>query len=281
MSPLALATSKSHNRKTGTAAVTYAAQGSCPASCRFLGAGCYAEGGGIGHITRRLNAEGRRASPVEIAEAEAHAIDYCEIQFAGQAMRLHSVGDCSTEKAARIVAGAAARWRARGGGPVWTYTHAWRMVPREAWHPISVLASCETPGDVFAARVRGYATAMVVEEFQRDTRYPIAGEGTIVELVPCPAQTRHVPCTDCGLCLDDELRYDAGVTIGFALHGDRGTMRQAVGTIRGEPRPKLRDVIPEMVSQGLTGAEIAQATGTSPSSVYEMTGRLRDEGVIP
>jgi hypothetical protein len=85
----------------------------------------------------------------------------------GRPLRLHTVGDCRTDEAARIVAAAAERYMDAGGGPVWTYTHAWRLVDRASWGRVSVLASCETPEQVELARARGYATAIVVDEFDR------------------------------------------------------------------------------------------------------------------
>jgi hypothetical protein len=84
-------------------------------------------------------------------------------------MRLHTVGDCRTDEAAKIVAAAAERYMDAGGGPVWTYTHAWRLVDRASWGRVSVLASCETPEQVELARARGYATAIVVDEFDDRT----------------------------------------------------------------------------------------------------------------
>jgi len=262
---LSIATSRSLNRKTGTAAVTYAAQGSCPTSCPFLGAGCYAEGASIGIHTRRLNAAARNATALEIALAEAEAIDAMEVRLEGQALRLHSVGDCASNLAARIVARACARWQERGGGPVWTYTHAWREVDREAWGIVSVLASCETFAQVAEARERGYAAAIVVEEF---------GAG----MVACPAQTRHTSCTDCRLCFDDAGLRRRRKVIGFRVHGDAASQHQAVATLNGTTRPKLREVIPLMVDK--SDREIARETGTNESSVWEMRKRLRAEGVI-
>lgn len=265
MRTLAIATSKSLNRKTGTAAVTYVAQQSCPSSCPFQGHGCYAEGGAIGIHTRRLNRAARDATPAEVAMAEAEAIDRCEVRFEGQPMRLHSVGDCASNLAARIVARACARWQERGGGPVWTYTHAWREVDRDAWGTVSVLASCETFAEVIEARARGYAAAIVVEEF---------GPG----MVACPAQTHHTSCTDCRLCMDDAGLRRRRKVIGFKVHGDASTILSASATLRGTKRPKLREVIPAMVEK--SDVQIAELTGTNKSSVWEMRKRLRAEGVI-
>lgn len=271
---LAVATARSMNRKTGSAAVTYAAQGSCPPGCPFLGAGCYAEHASVGLVTRRLNAAAEEASALDIALAEAEAIDGIDPAYPGQPMRLHTVGDCATDLAAQIVGHAARRWEDRGGGPVWTYTHAWRTVARRSWKDIRVLASCETPLDVALAQGRGYATAMVVEEFPGDRLYYDGG----VAILPCPAQTRDVPCTDCRLCFGADRLRDTGTTIGFAIHGDNAGIRQARGVLRGERPVKLREAIPTMVH--LTDKEIAAATGTSQSSVWEMRKRLRTEGVI-
>lgn len=50
------ATNVSASRKLGDVSVTHVAQISCPDSCPFLHAGCYAENGFLGgFITKRLN----------------------------------------------------------------------------------------------------------------------------------------------------------------------------------------------------------------------------------
>jgi hypothetical protein len=131
---------KTGNRKVGDVAVTMVSQKTCPKTCPFLDAGCYAASGPQGIHTARLNKA--RASATELARAEAHGI----AQLDGtKPMRLHVVGDCSTKTAARTVSKAADAYSAKRGQKVFTYTHAWRNVPREAWGQVSVLASCETP----------------------------------------------------------------------------------------------------------------------------------------
>jgi len=71
-------------------------------------------------------------------------------------------GDVEGEAGARLLAEAADRWRARGGGEVWTYTHRWREVPVGGVGAIAVLASCEDAAQVLEARQLGYAAALVV-----------------------------------------------------------------------------------------------------------------------
>lgn len=239
---LAIAKNVSGNSKIGDAATTYAAQPSCPLSCPFLdGGGCYAETGRIGmFVTRPLNEAAARsgATAVTVALAEAEAIDLL-IPVGGRPLRLHSVGDCSTDQAARTVSAAAERYMQRGGGPVWTYTHAWRDVDRASWGDVSVLASCETPADVLLAHARGYATAVVVEEFESDRKY----SGSIPEsaVLPCPQMTRGVACSDCRLCMDDAGLRERGCSIGFEIHGIPLTVRRARAALRapGDPGRRL------------------------------------------
>src|SRR5262249_46157011 len=166
----------------------------------WLGKGCYAESGLVGWQTRRLNRSGLRGA-LRIARAEARAIDGLT---GDRLLRLHVVGDAKTEAAARELGAAASCYTARGNAPrrgkkVWTYPHAWRTVPRAAWgNAVSVLASVETVREAREAMAKGYAAAVVVAAFERESAYPI--DGTTV--LPCPNQTRGVTCRDCGLCRD-------------------------------------------------------------------------------
>src|SRR5262249_44299407 len=142
--PAAIAVETSDNDKLGGCSATYAAQHSCPLGCPLLGAGGYAEHGPIHFITRRLN-KARALGPAALARREAEAI---AALTGDRPLRLHVVGDARTPLAARILAEAAEEYRKRGGRPAWTYTHAWRAVPRECWGDVSVLASCETTEQV-------------------------------------------------------------------------------------------------------------------------------------
>lgn len=222
--PLAKAVSRSGNRKLGLVATTHAAQASCPTTCPFLGQGCYAERGPLGgFITKRLNEAAVGRSTLEVAIAESDAIDTMDT-VVGRPLRLHTVGDCSSRESALIVSLAAERYSARGGGRVWTYTHAWRTVKRESWGSVAVLASCETAADVEAAHARGYATSIVVPSFRSQRRYDHDG----VDLLPCPEMTGATPsCADCRLCFDDARLYSQKLTIGFAVHGDVVTQKRA------------------------------------------------------
>ncbi len=133
----------------------------------------------------------------------------------GRDLRLHVGGDAPGETSARLLAGAASRWMARGGGRVWTYTHSWQRIPREAFGAISVLASVEKPRQVSAARGRGYAPALVVRDFP-DGKRPFTVPGT--RFIPCPAETLGKTCVECRLCLDVDL-HAKNLGIAFQVHG--------------------------------------------------------------
>lgn len=203
---------------------------SCPPSCSFFepapGAKqrpCYADAGFTKFAVHRLEGMARGMSPEEIAHHEACAIDESfggrdipqDGARGGRDLRLHISGDARTPEAARTLAAAGARWRARKGGTVWTYTHAWRDVPRAAWGGITVLASCENPADVLHAASRGYAAALVVPSFARAEAYMYGP----AKVIPCVAETHeNRTCVECRLCLDRDL-LGMGVAIGFAAHG--------------------------------------------------------------
>lgn len=281
---------RSENEKIGRAATTLAAQQSCPRSCAFKdGGGCYAEGGTVGKLTVQMNrvADEQDATPADIARSEAALIDSMVVPERGWPMRLHTAGDCATGEAALIVSRAAERWMARGGGPVWTYTHGFRDVSRSVWGRVSVLASCETLKDVALARHRGYAPSIVVPEFPSRKRFSVSEGGDTAEVVPCPAQTRDdVTCSSCRLCFDDGRLRRLGIVIGFAVHGDNFVKRQARRALAdpADPGRRLtsRQLIPPLLVEnpGWSQREVADELGINLSSAKQMIGKLRREGVI-
>lgn len=218
--------------KLGLAAATYASQATCDPGCALAnGNGCYAENGNMAYHTRRLNAAEER-DPYVLAVREAAEIDRLPGTLP---LRLHIVGDCRTDAAARLLADAAARYTAKHGMPVWSYTHSWRTIARASWGTIGIRASCETPEDVAEAEARGYLTALVYvapPEGPRKRRFHVDG----LPVVPCPQQSHaNVTCvpgpnsTGCGLCWNPNIR-----TIGFATHGGAKKKAGAAVTRRTE-----------------------------------------------
>jgi hypothetical protein len=207
------------------------------------------------------------------------------------------VGDCKTDETARIVAAAAERYMERGGGPVWTYTHAWASVARASWGRVSVLASCETAEQVAAAHARGYAPSIVVEEFRSDKLYTIEGGPGYAEfplsILPCPAQTRHGNCADCRLCFNDKGLRERGYAIGFELHGIPYAIRQARLALRTPDDPDRRMPSVERIRlirehylnaeepREPTVREVAELIDLNAASVTEWLRYLRGETEHP
>lgn len=196
----------------------------CPASCPFRDNGCYAQSG-ASHLTMgALDRAGRRARALEVTLAEAVALNDLwprgvpqDGHRGGRDLRLHVGGDVSCTAGARALGEAVARLQARGLGECWTYTHRWREIPREAWGPISVLASCETPAEVRQAIEAGYAAALTVERFPGRRAFPI---GPGLKAIPCPFEGGgSTTCVKCRLCFDDARLRQAGRAIAFAVHG--------------------------------------------------------------
>lgn len=218
---------RSKNKKLGRVSATYAAQQSCPSTCSLAGAGCYAEKGALGVFhTKRLNknATSYQSTPLDIAIEEAAGIDLLSGKLD---LRLHVVGDCVDDQCASIVAAAAQRFRTRGERrfgrrpAVWTYTHSWRVVNRESWGEVSVVASCDSFEDIPLAVSRGYPTALVYHPGEAvDIGFKAIQEGRTTTYLPCPEQ--HHPksptCQQCRLCLDGKGLRDRNQTILFRMH---------------------------------------------------------------
>lgn len=213
----------------GSASATWSAQISCADECPFRNSGCYAEGGRAGFQTRRLNTAALGINGLTadlVAEAEAEAID----KLSGtRPLRLHVVGDCKTERAVSIVAAAAARYTARGGGAVWTYTHS-HNTARATWGSVSVLRSCETLAQVARAHADGFAAAMVTEGAHAGKTAVDLGAGFTG--IPCPQQTGAAEsCVKCRLCMQDTKLHARRRVILFAPHGRRETVASRVRAV--------------------------------------------------
>jgi hypothetical protein len=217
--PAAKAVEESGNKKIGPVSATMTSQASCPRYCPFIDFGCYAMTGPQGWQTAKLN-RSTVTDPVAIAKEEAKAIGTLS---GSRPLRLHVVGDCTSNETAHIIADAVRQYKRRGHNygvepAAWVYTHAWRDIGRRSFGPISTLASCESTAQVRLAQRKGYAAAIVVDRFASEKAYTVDG----VKIVPCPQQTgRTENCMSCRLCWDDKRLRQIGVTVGFAAHGNQ------------------------------------------------------------
>lgn len=216
----------SSNRKiSGDSKVdaTYASiKATCPDTCSLKGRGCYAMGGRVGMYVSKLDKRARQHSPLKLARAEAQAINASYRGGpvpTGRILRLHVSGDSRTIGGTRIINAAVGKWKKRGGGNVFNYTHAWRHVPREEWSNVSVLASVENVEQAKEARERGYAAALVVPEHPSEKAYKLTGSD--IKWIPCVQQVKGIACSDCRLCFNADRLYRDGFGIAFAAHGIR------------------------------------------------------------
>lgn len=197
--------------------------GTCPDSCIFKDHGCYAQTGSYGWKIRKLDTAAASMTSLEVLRAEADRLDSLfprrppqDGACGGRDLRLHISGDVSCARGAQVLGEAVARYRSRGGGACWTYTHRWSEVPLEAWGPVQVLASVESPDELEAAVDRGYAPALTVEAFSSPQSFRLPGSS--VRLLPCRAETSRTTCVQCRLCLEPGL-LQRGTGVAFALHG--------------------------------------------------------------
>jgi hypothetical protein len=215
----------------------------CTDTCAFKETGCYVRTGATIGMARAQDEAARGHSAVEVIADEMMLIDRAfrrgvpqDGARGGRDLRLHVGGDVGTTAGAIMLSGAALRWRLRGGGQIWSYTHQWREIPRAAWgSDITVLASVETPEDIENARVAGYPSAIVVPKFpsKRAFRLP----GTSAKLIPCPAETGKKTCAECRLCIDPDL-LELNAAIAFRAHGPAARkVRETLVQLRVSARP--------------------------------------------
>lgn len=200
----------------------------CPDSCPFRGHGCMAEAGYTGRAVRRLEALAEGFDAWDLARIEAAQIDRLlpdgvprdggRDGLRQRDLRLHVSGDTVSRAGLELIAAAVERWRLRGGGSAWSFTHAWRALPREAWGPVSILASVETPDEANHARDLGYTPAITARSFPSRSTFRVTGSSTT--WIPCPAETSGRTCVECRLCLDREpWLNETNRGIAFAVHG--------------------------------------------------------------
>lgn len=212
--------SGSKNAKIGDVAATYAPiKQTCPSSCKLRDNGCYAQlsMAGIHNAKIEKEASNEKATAYELAVLEAKLIANHKPK-PKQGLRIHVSGDSRTVRDTKQLARAAQVWISKGGSRPWSYTHAWKKVPRKAWGNVSCLASVENLTDAKTALETGYAAALVVSEHPADGRSE-RKEGMLV--IPCPAQTRNVSCEQCKLCWRDDFLLKSQAVISFAAHGRR------------------------------------------------------------
>jgi hypothetical protein len=197
----------------------------CPDTCSYKGNGCYVQSGPASRWAQKLDREAVGSSPDRVSITEAGVLSKAfprgiprDGARGGRDLRLHVGGDVSGRVGAWWLGIAASHWVARGGGAVWTYTHRWSSIERDAWgRSISVLASVDSLSEIADAHARGYAVAVTISSFPDGHRQWRVGD---FRLVPCPAEAgASVTCATCRLCMNDQRLRANRIVIAFAEHG--------------------------------------------------------------
>lgn len=211
----------SSNSKLGKMDAIYASiQSTCPSSCALRDKGCYAQNSFSGIVSRRLDKEAKKSTPLDVARSIARAIDDSHGGGAvpeGTIVRTFVSGDSRTWMGTRIIAKAISRWIKRGGKVAYGYSHAFARVPRHMWGETNVLASIDRIEDAKVARANGYSPAIVVANHISERVYNLPGSD--IKWIPCPNQTRGITCASCKLCFNTNRLFEGGYGISFAAHG--------------------------------------------------------------
>jgi hypothetical protein len=228
---------------------TYASQETCPRTCPFLGSGCYGEGGKVAMAVLECNEA--------CVDEYTCAMDECaDIVKQGQGpgvlppIRLHTVGDCRTERAAALLGRTCdayiEEYKQSGRGklplkpdarPIWTYTYSWRFIPRVVWGNMSILASCNNLDEAAEAVRLGYKMCSLVVPENHFKQYPkereIQHNGVALKLKPCLVQVmthrmgaaeagKQFACSTCQWCFQEHYAPFQGAVILLEVHGVKG-----------------------------------------------------------
>lgn len=233
--PAVLLTLKSRNAKTGPIPVSTTDRTSCPSTCPFQGAGCYADNGPLGGLWSAVT----NAGPLGRAKNGPNYIQtldwagYCNgiaALPAGTLHRANQAGDLPHVGGRIYAPMLAALVTANAGKRGFTYTHhvpatgdnaALIEAANASGFTVNLSANSPAHADQLAALGIGPVTVVLGADHSANSVTP-AGR----KIVVCPATQRDdVSCATCGLCA--RLR---DVIVGFPAHGARKRAASAIAT---------------------------------------------------
>ena len=203
-------TPRSANAKTGPIPVTTSEASTCPSTCPFIGKGCYAKSGPLALHWRKVSA-GERGTDWQGLCDFVQQLPKRQLWRHNQAGDLpHNAGLIDYAKIAHLVV-------ANTGKRGFTYTHHSlsshnvSILSRATRQGFTVNVSTESLDRADDAMAMGLPAVTVV---RNDTPVPKrTPAGNLV--VVCPAQTREVSCSECGLCSQAKRKC----VVAFMAHG--------------------------------------------------------------
>lgn len=205
-------TRKSRNSKTGDIPVTTTSEESCPHACPLKGNGCYAEGGPLAILWRKVT-ERKAGLAWDAAMSEISNLPKGTLWRHNQAGDLPGMGDAIDREAMGALV------RANKGKRGYTYTHK----------PMSA----DNAGAVVDAIGQGFAVNLSANDLAHADELAGLGIAPVVVVLPadqtaatvtpqgrkvaiCPATiSDNVTCATCGLC----ALVNRKAIIGFPAHG--------------------------------------------------------------
>lgn len=208
----------------------------CPDSCPMKAdKSCYASIGFVGIHEKRATEASKDLSAFELAKEEAKKIVE-NSDTKSKYLRLHVSGDSSTKGGTKLLAKSVDHWISKTNGKVWTYTHAWKKIPKSYWGNISILASVDSVEEANEAYKNNYVPAIIVPKFESKKSFKI--KNSDIKFIPCPAQTHEeISCTNCKLCFDSNKLYSLKAGIAFEAHGPtKEKIKRRLNVINGNPK---------------------------------------------
>ena len=220
-----LATERSGNAKTGPIMVVTSEKRTCPPSCPFIDAGCYAQYGPLGHLWRALSGADPDQDSIKNGRAQVklHTLkqvcrmigrQFRKIWRLNQAGDLPGDGEEIDEEALDMIVVANAKAEAMG----FTYTHKTnsirnlRIIRETNARGFTINLSAnnlEHADQLYATKSGPVAVVLPIEQM---TNTKTRGGHKVVI---CPAITRDdVTCEKCKLCARQR-----DFIIGFPAHG--------------------------------------------------------------
>lgn len=216
----------SANRKTGPIPVTMTTRDSCPASCTFRGAGCYAEHGPIAWQWKALD-RGRNALDLDMLCRSIRAIP------GGMLWRHNVAGDLPGPGENIDRAALAAIARANRGRRGFTYTHKHTTadnlttIKNAQAYGFTINLSADNGSHADTLVDHGLPVIVVMPATAAKVSFTPGGH----KIVQCPAEnSTRITCANCGLCQLADRPY----LIGFKPKGIRRKLINTIATT-GEP----------------------------------------------
>jgi len=214
---------RSLNRKLGPIPVAYSERGTCPPSCAFYEAGCYAEAGKDGAHWRGVPTNGMTW---EVFLWNVRRLPAKQLWRMNEAGDLPGAGEDIDGDMVRALVTAN---RGRRG---FTFTHK-PVLPTHDW--ASTLAHQDNAKVIEDAVANGFTINLSADSLdEADAKADIVAAPVVVvltgaipkytpagrKLVPCPAQTHAMTCLECQLCAKPQRK----AMVAFAAHGQSAAL---------------------------------------------------------